>query len=249
MRIPAPQYPQALATSPATSHDYVSSLMAIPSHTTLADMGNTFPTHMPHNPTVPSTEPQHQPHSRSCPPFPVQPGTTHVDHRAATTMPWRSEPPPLQFSKSPYCRIPLPAMAHGPVSLDPILAYSSERSVASELNTSQGQPVDVLHRRHICSPATNPSLESLTVVLPNDQGVITIHASFDSHSFVTVGDVLGALNAAFLRGSSTEAPPLVEGIHCACKNGTALQALRSHYKRAGLMKTEEGFDIWDLRIG
>jgi hypothetical protein len=239
-------------------------------------MGNTFPTNVAQNPTPPSMGPQHQPHSRSCPPFPVQPDTTHVGHRgangiqiqthrplsipipysrtpqtppAATTVQWWSEPPPLQLSKSPYCRVPLPEMTRGPVKLNPILAYSYSR----ELNVTQRRAVDVRHHRHICTPATNPSLGTLTVLLPNGQGIITVHAPPSGHSFVTVGDVLNALDTAFLGRSSTEVSPIVEGMdgdQCACQNETtALRALRSRYERAGLMRNEEGFDIWDLRIG
>jgi hypothetical protein len=229
-------------------------------------------------PVPASTRARERPDTRFCPPFPAQSLTTllrpgaantrahpptfpipysQVLHRvpAATTMQRRSEPPPLDFSKSPYRCIPLPDTEHGPVILNPILAYSDLRTAS---NISQRPPVDVHHHHHhhICAPATNPSIGSATILLQNGRG-ITIHASLRSHSFVTVGDMLDALDTLLFGKPSRELSLPVEGTTygdvgepCACLSGsTALHSLRSRYERAGLTRNEEGFDVWDLRIG
>jgi hypothetical protein len=223
-----------------------------------------------------STRARERPDAQSCPPLPAQPLTTLVVHLgaantrahpptfpipysqvlhrvpAATTMQRRSEPPPLDFSKSPYSCIPLPDTEHGPVILNPILAYSDLRTAS---NISQRPPVDVHHHHyhHICAPATNPSIGSATILLQNGRG-ITIHASLRSHSFVTVGDMLDALDTLLFGKPSRELSLPVEGTtysnSCAClSESTALHSLRSRYERVGLTRNEEGFDVWDLRIG
>lgn len=165
-----------------------------------------------------------------------------------------SEPPPLNFSKSPYRCIPLPQMTPAPATLNPILAYTDRRTAQNEQNASQRRSVDV-HRRHICEPATNPSVGSATILLPDGNG-ITVHASHKGRSFVTVGDVLDALDTMLLGKPSRELLIPVEGMcgglarSCSCLSGTtALHSLRNQYERAGLMSNEEGFDIWDLWVG
>lgn len=181
--------------------------------------------------------------------FPIPYSPMYHTARAVTPMQWRSDPPPLDFNKSPYGCIPLPDAVHGPVILNPILAYSDGCTSQNERNTSQRQPVDV-HRRHICAPATNPRLGSVTILLGNGRG-ITIHASQKGHSFVTVGDVLDAVDTVIF-GKLSMSPPTYGGLggSCACLSvNTGLHFLRSQHKWAGLTSNEEGFDIWDLRIG
>ena len=170
----------------------------------------------------------------------------------ATTMQRRSDPPPLDFDKSPYRCIPLPDTTRGPVILNHILAYSNH-TAQNESNTSQRRPVDVHHRHHICAPATNPRLGSLTILLANGRG-ITIHASQNGHSFVTVGDVLDAIDTVLFGKPSREMslPMMHGGLRgsCPCLSGTTvLQSLRSRHEWAGLTRNKEGFDVWDLRIG
>jgi hypothetical protein len=225
-----------------------------------------------------SARPRHQPSSKSCPPFPTQLRTTfhpggadaqpprpmsisipysqalHTAPDATAKQQW-SGPPPLDFGKSPYRCVPLPEMTHGPVMLNAMLAYSSGYGVQDRLDISERQPVDVRHHHHICAPATNPSLGSMTILLPNGR-VVTIHASLEGQGFVTIGDVLNALDTRFLGKPSKELPFSVERTYdeleelCLClSRTTALHALRSRYEWAGLMRNEEGFDIWDLRIG
>ena len=214
-----------------------------------------------------------------CPPVPVQSNATASVHRgvadtqadrlifpstpypqefhassANMTIQWGSEPPPLNFSKSPYRCIPLPQMTPGPATLNPILAYTDHRTAQNGLNDSQRRSVDV-HRHHICAPATNPSVGSVTILLPDRSG-ITVHASHKGHSFVTVGDVLDALDTMLLGKPSRELSLPVGAMYgglarsCPCLSGTtALHSLRNQYERAGLMRNEEGFDIWDLWVG
>jgi hypothetical protein len=180
--------------------------------------------------------------------------TPYTAPAPATKQRW-SDPPPLDFSKSPYSCVPLPDTTPGPATLNPILTYSDWRTVQNELNVSQRWPVDVRHRDHICAPATNPSLGSATILLPNSQGV-TVHASHNSHGVVTVCDVLDALDTLLLGRPSRELSLSVEATYsrseesCAClSETTALHSLRSRYRRAGLISNDEGFDVWDLRVG
>jgi hypothetical protein len=95
----------------------------------------------------------------------------------------------------------------------------------------------------------------MTILLPNDR-VVTVHASLEGQGFVTIGDVLNALDTRFLGKPSKELSFPMERTYdeleelCPCLSGTtALHALRSRHEWAGLMRNEEGFDIWDLRIG
>jgi hypothetical protein len=162
-----------------------------------------------------------------------------------------SKPPPLNFSKSPYGCIPLPQTTPAPTTLNPILAYTDRRTAQ---NVSQRRSVDV-HRHHICTPATNPSVGSATILLPDGRG-ITVHASHKGRSFVTVGDMLDALDTMLLGKPSREflipVGAMCGGLarSCSCLSGTtALHSLRNQYERAGLMSNEEGFDIWDLWVG
>ena len=187
----------------------------------------------------------------------VFPSIPYPEFRAAptdTTIQRCTDPPPLNFSKSPYCCIPLPKTSPGPATLNPILAYTDCRTAQNESNVSQRRSVDV-YRHHICAPATTPSVGSATLLLPDGTG-ITVHASHRGHSFVTVGDVLDGLDMLLLGKPSRELSLPVEEIYgslagsCPCLSGTtALHSLRSRYERAGLVRSEEGFDIWDLRIG
>jgi hypothetical protein len=160
---------------------------------------------------------------------------------ATTTIQRWADPPPLDFNKSPYRCIPLPDMTPRPITLDPILAYSNRRTTQNGLNVSQPWSADIQHRDHSCAPATNPSVGSVTIMLPNGRG-ITVHAYLGGHSFVTVGDVLDALDRMLLGKPSREL--------CSClSDTTALHYLRNRHEWAGLTRNEEGFDIWDLRIG
>jgi hypothetical protein len=217
------------------------------------------------------------PHAQSYPPAPGQPRAT-LDHPGAvedtqtprptfptpysqmfhaapaTTAQRWSEPPPLDFSKPPHRCVPLPQTIPGPATLNPILAYTDQRTAQDELNVSQRRSVDV-HQHHICAPATNPSVGSATILLPNGRG-ITVHAWHRGHSFVTVGDMLDALDTMLLGKLSRELSFPVEVMYggpersCPCLGATtALHSLRRQYERAGLTRSEEGFDIWDLRIG
>ncbi|KAF8221241.1 hypothetical protein L208DRAFT_1462450 [Tricholoma matsutake] len=174
---------------------------------------------------------------------------------AATTVQLESGPPPLNFSRSLYRRIPLPDITSGPSTIHPILAYSKWSTAQNEQSVSPGRPVNVRQRHHICTPATNPSVGTITILLPNGQG-ITVQACHMGHSFVTVGDVLHALDILFLREPSSEpllpieAPYSGSGGWCPCQSGTtAVHLLRDRYEWAGLTRSEEGFDIWDLQIG
>jgi hypothetical protein len=226
-----------------------------------------------------SARAQDRPHALSCPPFTTQPHATIVVHPEATDtlisrptlfpMPYseelrtalaattrrRSEPPPLEFSKSPYRCIPLPDIVDGPVILNPVIAYADGRTPQNELNVSPGRPGDVRRSHHVCAPATNPSVGSATILLPNGRGIV-IHASLRNHSVVTVGDVIDALDTMLLGKPARELSIPVEAMYsefresCGClSRGTALHSLRSRYGRAGLARSEEAFDVWDLRIG
>jgi hypothetical protein len=183
------------------------------------------------------------------PTFPLIPYSQAFHATPATTTIQRwADPPPLDFNKSPYRCIPLPDIAPRPATLDTNLAYSNRRTTQNELNVSQRWSVDVQNRDHICAPATNPGVGSITIMLPNGRGM-TIHASLRGRSFVTVGDVLDALDRIFLGKPSRELNGGPAG-QCSCLSGTtALHALRNQYKRACLTRSEEGYDIWDLRIG
>jgi hypothetical protein len=86
--------------------------------------------------------------------------------------------------------------------------------------------------------------------------VITIHASLEGQGFVTVGDVLDALDRKYLGNPSKELSVPTGGTYddsrksCPClSRTTALHALRERYGYAGLARNVRGFDIWDLRIG
>ena len=165
-------------------------------------------------------------------------------------------PPPLDYKKSPYCCVPLPSITYGPdiPIIDPFLAYPDWRCPQNGQNVSQGQSIDT-HHYHRCAPATSPRVESATILLPCGRG-ITVHASYNGSGFVTVGNVLDALDTMLLGKPSREFFPPVEGsygdLEESCRSmaeRTALDSLRSHYVRAGLTRSQEGFDIWDLRIG
>jgi hypothetical protein len=181
--------------------------------------------------------------------FPIShPHTIYAAPAPATKQRW-SDPPPLDFSKSPYSCVPLPEIAPGPVTLNPILAYSDWRTLQKELNVAQRWLVDVRHCDHICAPATNPSLGSATILLPDGRGV-TVHGSHDNHDVITVGDVLEALDTLLLGKPSRELSLSGSEESCAClSETTALHSLRSRYRRAGLISNDQGFDVWDLRIG
>jgi hypothetical protein len=168
----------------------------------------------------------------------------------ATTRRRSLQPPPLNFNQAPHHSIPLPDMIQRPVTLNPILAYSDRRTAHNELNVSQRQAIDDQYGGHICAPATNPSVGFITIMLPNGRG-ITVHASLRHRSFVTVGDVLDELDV-MLFGK----PPREEAAYggwagpCSCIRRTnAIHSLRKQYEWAGLVRAEEGFDVWDLRIG
>lgn len=92
-------------------------------------------------------------------------------------------------------------------------------------------------------------------MLPNGRG-ITVHASYKGHDFVTVGDVLDALDMMLLEKPSRELSSPVAGSHDAvegtCRSlgvSTVLHVLRSQHVRAGLTRSDEGLDIWELRVG
>ena len=218
-----------------------------------------------------SERPRYHPHSQSCPPFPTQlhmtfcpggadtppprPVSASIPYSQAlndtTTQQW-SVPPPLDFSKSPYRCVPLPDVTDGPVMLNPMLAYSTAFHMQNGPDIFQGKQVNA---RHICAPATNPRLGSITILLPDDQ-TITVHASFESQGFVTICDVLDALDTKYFGKSSKELSIPARGAYddqgkpCPClSQTTALHSLRNQYGWAGLMRNVRGFDIWDLRIG
>lgn len=264
-----PQY--TLATSISTSHES-------PRHRARRIMagGAYIATPVPsQTPLLMSAGARNLPHAQTCSSLPAQPHahlgapdtwtlrqmplpiphSERLHTASATTMRRWSEPPPLNFSKSPYRCIPLPDTGHGPVIFNPVLAYSHCQTVHEELNISQGCPVEVRRRHHVCGPATNPSVGFATILLPNGRG-ITIHGSLKSHGVITVGDVLDALDTLLLGKPSRELSLPVEATDgdlnesCACLSGaTALHCLRSRYEWAGLTWSEEGFDVWDLRIG
>lgn len=111
--------------------------------------------------------------------YPRIPYSESVHETPSATLTLRSVdplevPPPLDYKKSPYCCVPLPSIMPGPdiPILDPILAYSDWRRGID----SQIQSIDA-YRYHTCAPATNPRVESATILLPGGQG-ITVHASF-----------------------------------------------------------------------
>lgn len=186
---------------------------------------------------------------------PAPPSTyTHseIAHPTAISMTWMGvpeAPPPLDHNKSPYGCIPLPNITPGLgiPTLNPILAYAPPHSPEDAQTISQG------HRYHMCAPATNPKLGSATILLPDGRGM-TVQASLKGHDFVTVGDVLDALDTILLgrptRELSLPGKNSCMGGSCWCFGGrTALGSLRSQYACAGLTRSEEGLDIWELRIG
>jgi hypothetical protein len=152
------------------------------------------------------------------------------------------QPPPLDFKKSPYRCIPLPNVARGPVNISSILAYTDGRRAYNGRDDFQGQSVNDDH--YMDAPATNPTLGSITILLPNSRGV-TVHASLKKHSFVTVGDVLDALDKVL----PMEAAYGHGGRSCDRLSGTKLRSLRCRYKRAGMTRSAEGFDVWDFLVG
>ena len=276
MRIPitAPSHQYfhtAFATSATTNHGGVhhqgaSLMQSTMSYTTFPDT--------PQRPKQSSERPRHHPHSQSCQSIPTQhhptfhpggadtppprPMSVSIPQRRAfnpvldvTTQQW-SGPPPLDFAKPPHRCIPLPDMIDGPAMLNTMLAYARAFHMQLGPDTSQGMQVDV---RHVCAPATNPSLGSITILLPDGQ-VITIHASPEGQGFVTVGDVLDALDRKYLGNPSRQLSvpagrtydDLRESCPCLSRT-TALHALRDRYGCAGLARNMGGFDIWDLRIG
>jgi hypothetical protein len=270
---PTPQTPQYLQTTFATdatpSHGGAYHHATRPTHPTLSHAS--LPG-MSRRPTPPSARPRHQPHTQSLPALPMQLHTTfhpasadtqpprpttfstphspalHLAFNAMTIQQW-SGPPPLDFSRPSYRCIPLPEMTHGPVMLEPMLAYSSGYPAQNELDVSEG--LGQHHHDHICAPATKPSLGSMTILLPTRNGRgIAIHASLRNHAFVTIGDVLEAIDTLFLGKPSEQLSSPVEGRSCLCSSRTTtLHTLRSRYEWAGLTRNEEGFDVWDLRIG
>lgn len=206
--------------------------------------------HQPHSQSLPSFPPylptsfhegsidaQPQPPRPSSIPIPFSP-LSHAAPVAATRERW--SPPPLNIKKAPFRCVPLPEMVRGPVTLDYTLAYSSghpaENASKREVDARRRH-----HHQHSCAPATNPCLSSMTILL-SDGRVRTIHASHKS--FVTVGDVLDALDEIFLR-------KLPKGAgSCSCLSlDTALHSFRKNHRRAGLTKNTGGSDIWDLQIG
>lgn len=162
-------------------------------------------------------------------------------------------PPPLNRE----C-IRLPEVVDAPVSIDPALAHQATAFDVDNFFPSTPD-VDISANRHICTPATYPGLKSMVVILPSHKP-ITIHPS-RGNNHVMVGDVLGAIDAEMNRKSDTimkaafgiEPLKNLDGYgrpQCLCLGGwSMMDYLRGHYDMAGLVKSQMGYDIWELKIG
>ena len=209
----------------------------------------------------------------TCPPFRETLHSTSASTSPSNLEVWSGRctctadaPPPLDFAKSPYSCIPLPPISP-PLSpppapprrqrmptLNPILAYS--HSSYSAQTTPQLQFAS--HHYNIDVPATDPKLGSITILLSDGSG-LTVHAA-QGRGFVTVGDVLDAVDKMFL-GNRSLRPLGIEGSYdawdrgrCGCfcvfggSRGSVLDELRMRYVPAGLV-WQSGVDCWELRVG
>ena len=187
---------------------------------------------------------------------------THARHR-------EEHPPPLLPTKT----VPLPALADIPISVNPVLSYTSSNIVLEyELrlppSTAHLPPITKIHASHWDwrrQPAMNPStVGSMTIRVPGlERLVVVFPATLDS-AVVTVDDVLIAVHRA-VQASAMElrrefgtkygqinrpgSSPLILASCPAYEHSTMANQDRGGggYLWAGLYPCQKERDVWVLR--
>ncbi|KAL0960243.1 hypothetical protein HGRIS_011875 [Hohenbuehelia grisea] len=173
-------------------------------------------------------------------------------------------PPPLDYKRSPYCCVPLPAQRAVAieVAIHPMLRADSVSTIEFDM-ASPPQPMIDLSGQ----PATSPPLPSLTIVSPCLPWAIVVHGTscFGPAPFVSVSDVLSTLYNAlralvtpeeFLSATAAPAtrnrssPQMIDiesrGPRCYWAGMQRLHFLRGKQTFGGLSRSASGAETWVL---
>ena len=121
---------------------------------------------------------------------------------------WSEGPPPLNFEKSPYSRIPLPALSTTPITIHPLIAFHPVPPIVWKIRDTPNNAGLAYHIRgkkffHWLSLlAFEPSsTTSITIILePFDRPVIVFPS--DTTRGITIGDILTAVYKAARAGAT-----------------------------------------------
>ena len=108
---------------------------------------------------------------------------------------WSEGPPPLNFEKSPYSRISLPALSATPIKIHPLLAFHSDTPIVWQIRDTPSNAALAYHIRGkklfhwLSQPAFEPSfITSITITLEPFDRPFIVFAS-DTTRGITIGDV------------------------------------------------------------
>lgn len=111
-----------------------------------------------------------------------------------------SVPPPLIHHKSPYARVPLPAMSATPVALNPRLRHEPvpciEYSMLCSLSSATQTSPRPAHLQWLREPATFSNLASVTIRAPWQERAIVVFPRDATSGFITIWDILVAVHGA-----------------------------------------------------
>lgn len=122
---------------------------------------------------------------------------------------WSEGPPPLNFEKSPYSRIPLPSLSATPIMIHPLIAFHPVTSpIVWQIRDTPNNAALAYHIREkkffhwLSLPAFEPSsITSMTIVLePFDRPFIVF--ATDITRGITIGDILMAVYKAARAGAT-----------------------------------------------
>ena len=109
---------------------------------------------------------------------------------------WSEGPPPLNFKKSPYSRIPLPALSATQIKIHPLLAFHTVTPIVWQIRDTPNNAALAFHVREkkffhwLSQSAFEPnSITSITITLEPFDRPIVVFAS-DTTRGITIGDVL-----------------------------------------------------------
>lgn len=109
---------------------------------------------------------------------------------------WSEGPPPLNFEKSPYSRIPLPALSATKIKIHTLLAFHSITPIVWQIRDTPNNAALAFHIREkkffhwLSQPAIEPSsITSITITLDPFDRPFIVFAS-DATKGITIGDVL-----------------------------------------------------------
>lgn len=120
---------------------------------------------------------------------------------------WSEGPPPLNFKKSPYCRVPLPALSGTSITINPLIAFHPAPPIVWQIRDTPNNAALAYHIRNksfhwLSLPAFEPrSVTSITIKLEPFDRPFIVFASNPTRG-VTIGDILMAVYKAARAGAT-----------------------------------------------